>query len=80
MDILPKNIPIFGICYGFQFLNIYFGGDLVQDLPDKAYHYKDNWFKPKKNSKFYEITKGESILGTCYHHQGLGKIKNYFLF
>jgi putative glutamine amidotransferase len=29
---LQRKIPIFGICRGFQLLNVYFGGTLCQDL------------------------------------------------
>ena len=29
VDCLPKNIPIMGICYGAQFLNVYYGGSLI---------------------------------------------------
>lgn len=35
---LPKyveaNVPIFGVCLGFQMLNVFFGGSLTQHLPD----------------------------------------------
>lgn len=30
--------PVFGICRGEQLINVFFGGTLVQDLPEKARH------------------------------------------
>jgi putative glutamine amidotransferase len=73
MQKLPKQMPIFGICYGFQFLNVYFGGSLVQDLSDKKEHYNDNWFSLKEGSKIRKIIGESRVLGLCYHHQGIGK-------
>lgn len=35
---LAAGKPIFGLCRGFQLLNAYFGGTLVQDLPNKQEH------------------------------------------
>ena len=30
--VLKYNKPVFGICYGMQLINIYFGGSLLQDI------------------------------------------------
>jgi gamma-glutamyl-gamma-aminobutyrate hydrolase PuuD len=42
---LAKGIPIFGICRGFQMVNIYFGGTLLQNLYEIKFlkhSYSDN--------------------------------------
>ena len=30
-----QNLPILGICFGFQILNVYYGGSLYQHIPDE---------------------------------------------
>jgi putative glutamine amidotransferase len=30
---VDRNLPVFGICRGLQFINTFFGGSLVQDIP-----------------------------------------------
>lgn len=72
MDALPKTVPVLGICYGCQFLNVYFGGSLVQDLPDKHRHYKDNWIRLRRDSRVRSAVGQERVYGKCFHHQGLG--------
>ena len=31
---LKLNIPVLGICYGMQLMNVFMGGSLIQDLPE----------------------------------------------
>lgn len=72
--VLPKYIakgtPIFGVCLGFQMLNVIFGGTLTQDMPNHAQS-KNRWEEghdvftvglPRKEGKF-EVN--------SHHHQAV---------
>ena len=81
IDNVDSRMPILGICYGFQILNCLFGGDMIQDLPGaQKNHYRFNQM---------ELIGGESwltkalpgathMVGSCSHHQALGKIPDCF--
>jgi len=71
--------PVLGICYGLQFLNVFHGGTLFQDLPRE---FKNNslnhraWHKIKiyKKSKLYYILGVETLRVNSSHHQGIKKL------
>jgi putative glutamine amidotransferase len=79
-----RNIPIFGICRGIQFLNVAMGGSLVQDLPSADEHRDSKW---KKSHSHLVRVASESLLAqiisvslpnddqvvgvNSYHHQGI---------
>lgn len=70
--------PVLGICRGMQFINVFFGGTLIQDLPDAAAH------KPGVPERYHDVsildkTRLYEIYGTTTevntrHHQGVGII------
>jgi putative glutamine amidotransferase len=72
-DKLPRKLPIFGICWGLQFINVYFGGDLVQDMENSKEHFKKRRISLMEGSIIHGIV-GSEMLGQCYHHQSVGKI------
>jgi putative glutamine amidotransferase len=75
-----KQLPALGICRGLQFVNVYFGGTLVPDIPSfgKFNHSKlaegndrEHSIEIDKNSKLYKIlgeAKGEI---NSAHHQSV---------
>jgi len=87
---VEKKIPIMGICRGYQLLNVYFGGTLIQDIPrqyereDKLVHQvlkEDGNVKAifhymtiKKKSLLYEILGEEKMRINSTHHQAVKKL------
>lgn len=71
--------PVLGICRGHQVLNIYFGGDLVQDLPTANTHMateRDDSFHPAAlapGSLLHRLY-GDTAPVNSAHHQGLDRI------
>ena len=65
------NTPIFGICLGMQMLNVYFNGQLVQDLKFHAQS-SGRWSTAHKVYKFDELT-GKPVKKfqqvNSHHHQ-----------
>ena len=70
--------PVLGICRGMQFINVFFGGTLIQDLPDAAAH------EPGEPERYhFLLVLEETRLYTLYgimtevntrHHQGVDLI------
>ena len=82
---LKNKLPIFGICRGFQVLNAYFGGTLVQDINteleteiehrnalkyDEIYHN----VKLEEGSLLKSIFKTDSMTVNTVHHQCIKKL------
>ena len=76
MDNLPQGVPVFGTCWGAQFLNVYFGGTLIQHIPDfKEHDTKTNQLTMVPHTLVSQFV-GEvpHVYGKCAHHQILGKL------
>lgn len=75
---VDSKLPVLGICYGCQFLNVVRGGSLEQHLPDRLGHNRhaegsDEPMKLIGQSKLSQTT-GERLNGKSYHHQAIGKL------
>ena len=79
---LEKNLPVFGICRGIQFLNAYLGGTLYQDLPTEYDSTIEHHMTPPYDRTAHKVTiladtvlaeiLGEGELPVnSYHHQAV---------
>lgn len=85
-----RQIPILGICRGFQVLNVYHGGSLYQDLSyiERDIPLSHEQVSPTtiktheinitKDSKFYNIVGSQRIAVNSFHHQALKDVADEF--
>ncbi|MCE9559714.1 MAG: gamma-glutamyl-gamma-aminobutyrate hydrolase family protein [Armatimonadetes bacterium] len=75
---LPKEVPILGICYGCQLINVAMGGTLEQHIPDRSETPHTGGplqeYAVTPGSRFAEITQGARVKGESWHHQAVGRI------
>jgi gamma-glutamyl-gamma-aminobutyrate hydrolase PuuD len=78
-DVIDPEMPVLGICYGCQFVNVARGGSLHQHIPEFLGHDQHsggtlghNEIDP--NSELAIATKCTSIIGKSYHHQAVDKL------
>ena len=77
--ILDPRVPVLGICYGCQFLNVVRGGTLFQHLPDvprTEVHTGGvlQTYKVDRDSKLGELLGEDKATGKSYHHQAVNKL------
>lgn len=76
------EMPVLGICYGCQFLNVVRGGSLEQHVPDRVGHENHSGGTlqtyPLEESLLKKITGVEEMTGKSYHHQAVGRIADGF--
>ena len=80
IDLFVKsNKPIIGICGGLQTLNVYFGGDLDQNIVNhKLKDGSKHNIKISQNSFLSEVYKTETIQVNSYHRQAIRKLASNF--
>jgi putative glutamine amidotransferase len=77
MRAVNPDMPVFGICYGCQFINVIRGGNLIQHLPDVVGHEQHTGgtmqdYSVDGSSKLSNLIGSEQISGKSYHHQAIG--------
>ncbi|MFM1525344.1 gamma-glutamyl-gamma-aminobutyrate hydrolase family protein [Helcococcus bovis] len=84
-----RNIPILGICRGYQILNVYHGGTLYQDLSlNKDVYIKHNQVgnptllthtvNIEKGTKLHKFFEKDSMMVNSFHHQIVDKVADEF--
>lgn len=78
-DVVPQGMPVLGICYGCQFLNVVRGGNLIQHLPDVVGHTQHTGgtlqsYQVDAGSLTSKLLGGQSVSGKSYHHQAADTI------
>lgn len=73
---IAAEMPILGICYGCQFLNVARGGTLIQHLPDVVGHESHSGgtlqdYQIAPDSKLSSVVGADTISGKSYHHQAV---------
>lgn len=78
-----KGIPLFGICGGFQTMNVFRGGTLVQDLPSMrpdGNAHQDSDHDVTLGDGWRELAGSKGIAGldrvrvNSFHHQGINRL------
>jgi putative glutamine amidotransferase len=75
----PGDMPILGICYGCQFVNVALGGTLEQHVPDRTETNDHSGgtmqsYAIDAGSTLANIVGTEPIEGKSYHHQAVGRV------
>lgn len=79
MQRVPPDLPVFGICYGCQFLNVIRGGSLEQHIPDRTggtYHSGGTLDRNEVeiDSLLAQTAGSTQIEGKSYHHQAVARL------
>jgi putative glutamine amidotransferase len=80
---LDRDMPLLGVCRGFQLINVAAGGTLEQHLPDVLGHERHRTVPGQFDEHEVELREDSRIAGICgtalinvqsHHHQGLDRI------
>lgn len=82
---LEEDKPVLGICRGIQFLNVYLGGSLYQDLPSERPESVSHQMSPpydrtvhevriERPSPLYSLLGKEKLGVNSYHHQAVKRL------
>ncbi|HVF09718.1 MAG TPA: gamma-glutamyl-gamma-aminobutyrate hydrolase family protein [Abditibacteriaceae bacterium] len=78
-EFVRHDKPILGICYGCQFLNVWRGGSLIQDIPtewpDPIHHSSGRHdVHLETNSQLHNIIGSDEFVVESSHHQAVARL------
>lgn len=76
---VDADLPLLGICYGSQFMNVKRGGTLIQHVPDRVGHEGHSGgtlqsYLIVPDSKLHLSVGNDTTEGRSYHHQAVGQL------
>ena len=81
---IQRGLPIFGVCRGFQLINVFFGGKIYQDLPTQTQTQVEHRNGPLYDQIFHDVKLTGSLFQSLYtketitvnsiHHQGVSQL------
>jgi putative glutamine amidotransferase len=79
MDAISPEMPVLGICYGCQFVNVARGGSLHQHLPDVLGHDRHTGgtlqnYELRDGSQLATLLGKSAAEGKSYHHQAIDRV------
>lgn len=79
LKLADRNMPVFGICYGCQFINVARGGSLIQHLPDKTTELVHTGgavqdYEVEPGSQLEKVADALEIRGQSWHHQAIDSV------
>jgi putative glutamine amidotransferase len=78
-NFLELGKPVFGICYGCQFFNVWRGGTLIQDIPLQwpqhiEHKQSRHVVRVLDNTKLHRIIDEDEFEVVSSHHQAIGRL------
>ena len=76
---LSPSVPVLGICYGCQFINVAQGGSLIQHIPDVTADESHSGgtlqdYGVSDDSKLASIFQATQVQGKSFHHQSVDRV------
>lgn len=71
---LDRGLPVLGICRGWQVINVFFGGGLVQDIPSQigaaVLHDESQHPVALTDPRLIRLLGVDALITNSFHHQG----------